>query len=194
MLSSVLFLRGRITEGGLLHSVSLIKVQISLEMLPPQSWMSNWAECLSVCPPTWSLNRPHRGSHSPPWRFRCHSHPAIGCPDLLWRHTGSLDQFLDSKVFYGVENADPAESAEPTECAESTKSPEAGVLKKLSSAGLAKLSRPRYSWLRFGLASAGYRGLGVYGRPECTAGYLTADSTEHDEIPGVSQLSLAELG
>jgi hypothetical protein len=34
----------------------------------------------------------------------------------------------------------------------------AEVLKKLSLAGLAKLSRPRYSLLRFGLASAGYRG------------------------------------
>jgi hypothetical protein len=42
----------------------------------------------------------------------------------LLRHFGSLDQFLDSKVFYDIENADPAESAEPTECAESTKIPE----------------------------------------------------------------------
>ncbi len=32
---------------------------------------------------------------------------------------------------------------------------EAGVLKKLSLAGLAKLSRLRYSWLRFGLAQIG---------------------------------------
>ncbi len=48
--------------------------------------------------------------------------------------------------------------------------PEAGVLKKLSLAGLAKLSRLRYSWLRFGLASAGYRGLGVHDRPVYTAG------------------------
>jgi hypothetical protein len=56
-----------------------------------------------------------------------------------------LDQFLDSKVFYDIENADLAESAEPTMCAESTKSPEAGVLKKLSLAGLAKLSRLRVS-------------------------------------------------
>jgi hypothetical protein len=61
---------------------------------------------------------------------------------------------------------------------------EAGVLKKLSLAGLAKLSR-----LRFGLASAGYHGLGVHVR---TAD--TADSTEHYEIPGVSPLSLAEWG
>ncbi len=35
------------------------------------------------------------------------------------------------------------------------------VWKKLSLAGLAKLSRLRYSWLRFGLASADYRGLRV---------------------------------
>jgi hypothetical protein len=37
--------------------------------------------------------------------------------------------------------------------------PKAGVLKKLSLACLAKLSRLRYSWLRFGLASADYCGL-----------------------------------
>ncbi len=43
--------------------------------------------------------------------------------------------------------------------------PEAGVLKKLSLAGLT-----RYSWLRFGLASAGYRGLRVHDRPVYTAG------------------------
>ncbi len=48
--------------------------------------------------------------------------------------------------------------------------PEAGVLKKLSLAGLAKLSRLRYSWLRFGLASAGYGGLGVHDRSVYTAG------------------------
>jgi hypothetical protein len=42
---------------------------------------------------------------------------------------------------------------------------EAGVLKKLRLAGLAKLSR-----LRFGLASAGYRGLGVHNKPVYTAG------------------------
>ncbi len=35
---------------------------------------------------------------------------------------------------------------------------EVGVLKKLSLAGFAKLSQLRYSWLRFGLASAGYLG------------------------------------
>ncbi len=37
--------------------------------------------------------------------------------------------------------------------------PEAGVLKKLSLAG--------YSWLRFGLALSGYRGLWVHNRPHC---------------------------
>ncbi len=51
-------------------------------------------------------------------------------------------------------------------CATCTKglfcNPEEGVLKILS---LAKLSRLRDSWLRFGLASAGYRRLGVYDRP-----------------------------
>ncbi len=45
---------------------------------------------------------------------------------------------------------------------------EAGVLKKLSLAGLAKLSPLRYSWLRFGLVSAGYCGLG-----ESTIGWCT---------------------
>ncbi len=48
--------------------------------------------------------------------------------------------------------------------------PKAGVLKKLSLAGLAKLNRLRYSWLKFGLASAGYHGLGVHDRPVYTAG------------------------
>ncbi len=42
------------------------------------------------------------------------------------------------------------------------------------------------------MASAGYRGLGVYDRPVYTAGLLTAESTEHDEIHGVSPLALAE--
>ncbi len=44
-----------------------------------------------------------------------------------------------------------------------------GSLKILSLAGLAKLSRLRYNWLRFGLASAGYRGLGVHDRLAYTA-------------------------
>jgi hypothetical protein len=44
------------------------------------------------------------------------------------------------------------------------------------------------------LALAGYRGLEVHDRPVYTAGSLTADSTEHDEIFGVSPLSLAERG
>ncbi len=47
---------------------------------------------------------------------------------------------------------------------------EAGVLRKLSLAGLAQLSRLRNCWLRFGLASAGCRGLGVHDRPVYTAG------------------------
>jgi hypothetical protein len=55
--------------------------------------------------------------------------------------------------------------------------PVAGVLKELSLAGLAKLSRLRYNWLRFGLASAGFCGLGVHDRS-----VYTAESTEHDEI------------
>ncbi len=52
----------------------------------------------------------------------------------------------------------------------------AGVLKKLSLAGLAQLSQLRYSWLKFGLASAGYRG-------------LAADSSEQNEIPGLARLA-----
>jgi hypothetical protein len=67
---------------------------------------------------------------------------------------------------------------------------EAGLLKKLSSTGLPQISQLRYCWLRFGLASAGYRGFGVQDRPVYTAGLLTADSTELDEIPGVSLLRL----
>jgi hypothetical protein len=47
---------------------------------------------------------------------------------------------------------------------------ETGVLKKLILARLAKLSQLRYSWLRFGLASAGYRGLWAHDRPVYTAG------------------------
>jgi hypothetical protein len=43
--------------------------------------------------------------------------------------------------------------------------PEAGVSKKLSLAGLAKLSRRKYSRLRFGLASAGYPVLVVHDMP-----------------------------
>ncbi len=45
-----------------------------------------------------------------------------------------------------------------------TRRREAGVLKKLSLAGLAKLSRLRYSWLRSGLASADYPGLRAHNR------------------------------
>jgi hypothetical protein len=43
------------------------------------------------------------------------------------------------------------------------------------------------------LASAGQRGLEVHDSPVYTAGLLTADSTEPDEILGVSPLSLAGL-
>ncbi len=67
--------------------------------------------------------------------------------------------------------------------------PVARVLKELSLADLAKLSRLRYSWLRFGLASVGFCGLGVHDRPVYTAGWLTAESTEHDELPGIYLLS-----
>ncbi len=49
-------------------------------------------------------------------------------------------------------------------------SPEAGVLKKLSLVGLAKQGQLRYSWVRFGLDSAGYCGLVVYKRLMDTAG------------------------
>jgi hypothetical protein len=42
-----------------------------------------------------------------------------------------------------------------------TENPEAGVLKKLR---LANLSRLRYSWLRFDLATPGYRGIVVHDR------------------------------
>jgi hypothetical protein len=49
-------------------------------------------------------------------------------------------------------------------------SSKAGVFKKLSLAGLAKLSRLRYSWIRFGLASACYSGLRVHDRPVYSAG------------------------
>jgi hypothetical protein len=68
---------------------------------------------------------------------------------------------------------------------------EAGLLKKLSLAVSGKLSRPRISCIRFDLASAGYCGLGV--QAGVHSGYLTADSTQHDEIAGVSPLSLAGL-
>ncbi len=71
---------------------------------------------------------------------------------------------------------------------------DAGVLKKLSLAGLAKLSRLRYSWLRFCLALADYHGLRGDKRLVYTAGYLTADSTEQHETHEVSPLSLAERG
>ncbi len=68
--------------------------------------------------------------------------------------------------------------------------PEAGVLKKLSFVGLAKLSRLRYSWLRLVLPQpAIYVVLGVHDMPVYTAGQLTADSTEQNEIPAWGQPS-----
>ncbi len=54
---------------------------------------------------------------------------------------------------------------------------EAGVLNKLSLAGFFQQRRLSYSWLRFGLASAGNRGLGVHNRPVYTA---------HDVISNVN--------
>jgi hypothetical protein len=62
---------------------------------------------------------------------------------------------------------------------------EAGVLKKLSLAGIAKLSRLKYSWQRF-----------VWPQPTIVDSELvyTADSTEQYETPGVSPISLAERG
>ncbi len=70
--------------------------------------------------------------------------------------------------------------------------PKTGVLKKLSLAGLVKLSRLRYSWLRFGMASAGYRGLEVHNRPVYIANSQLIPQSSMNEIPGVSLLSLAE--
>jgi hypothetical protein len=52
----------------------------------------------------------------------------------------------------------------------STPYTDARVLKKLSLAGLAKLCQLKYRLLRFGLASAGYRGLVVHSRRLYTAG------------------------
>jgi hypothetical protein len=53
----------------------------------------------------------------------------------------------------------------------------------LSLAGLAKLSREAIADVRFGLASA------AIVDSEYTAGYLTADSTEIDEIPWLARLA-----
>ncbi len=47
------------------------------------------------------------------------------------------------------------------------------ILLNLNLASLAKLSRLRYSWLRFGLASASYCGLEVYDRPVYVNSRLT---------------------
>jgi hypothetical protein len=77
--------------------------------------------------------------------------------DLLYNKQGfeqASDIFLRLSVFPSVRR----------------QSPKVGVLKKLSLAGLAKLIRLRYRWLRFGLASAGYCGLGVHDRPVYSVG------------------------
>ncbi len=74
---------------------------------------------------------------------------------------------------------------------------DAGVLKKLSLAGLAELSRVSCSWLRFGLASAGYRGLGVLDRSVYMYIALhTAQPANSQMIPQsmMKYLELARLG
>ncbi len=66
----------------------------SMEMLPPQSWMSDWAKPLSAPPlcSLWSLHKPSYGRQGPPWRCRCLSPPSIGhpgqisFPEMLPRH------------------------------------------------------------------------------------------------------------
>jgi hypothetical protein len=65
---------------------------------------------------------------------------------------------------------------------------ETGVLKKLSLAGIAKLSRLT-KLTKVCLASADYHGLRAHNRL-----VYRADSIEQYETPGVSQLSLAERG
>ncbi len=52
--------------------------------------------------------------------------------------------------------------------------PEERVLKKLSLAGLAKLSQ-------FGLASGDFRGLRIHNRPVYTAGYFTAKAVDRGD-------------
>jgi hypothetical protein len=64
-----------------------------------------------------------------------------------------------------------------------------GSFKEIELSRLSKISCLRYSWLRFGLTSAGYHELGVHDRLVYTAGYLTADSTDQYETPGVILLS-----
>jgi hypothetical protein len=59
---------------------------------------------------------------------------------------------------------------------------EAGVLKNLSLAGLAKLSRQRFGWPQPALVDS-----------ESTIGRCTQPDTQY-EIPGVNPLSLAERG
>jgi hypothetical protein len=69
--------------------------------------------------------------------------------------------FLGAKETRGVKQRGPLL---PFEYSKNKGYPEAGVLKKLSLAGVAKLSR-----LRYGLASASYHGLGVHDKPVYTA-------------------------
>jgi hypothetical protein len=71
--------------------------------------------------------------------------------------------------------------------------PEAGVLKKLSLASFAKLSRLSFSWLRIGLASVSYPGLGVHDGP-CTQPANSQLIPQSTMKAWVSPLSLAEQG
>ncbi len=67
-----------------------------------------------------------------------------------------------------------------------------GILKKLSLAGLAKLSRLRCSWIRFGLASADFRELRVHNRPVYTAAnsqLIPQSSMKHLRLARLAQLS-----
>ncbi len=66
---------------------------------------------------------------------------------------------------------------------------EAGVLKKLSLAGIAKLSRLKYNWLRFVWPQPTFGDSRAHNRL-----VYTADSTEQYETPGVSPISIAERG
>ncbi len=84
------------------------------------------------------------------WKLRGWSLPwNLNGGFLHWRSLSRVSSLTISLAGFFIDN--PKEAV-----------PEAGVLKKLSLACLAKLSRLRYSWVRFGLASAGYRGLVVH--------------------------------
>ncbi len=56
-----------------------------MEMLPPQSWMSDWAKPLCAPPlcSLWSLHKHSYGRQGPPWRCRCLSRPSIGHPGQI---------------------------------------------------------------------------------------------------------------